>query len=69
MGDGNDGAFELDQGLLQHLLGGDVQVICGLIQDQEGALSEHELSEGQPGLFASAQHIHLQNVAVSVCSR
>ena len=44
-----------------------LQVICGLIKDQEGALGEHELGKSQPGLFSSAQYIHLQHAAVSVC--
>ena len=38
MGDCNDAALKVGAGILQHLLAGDVQVVGGLIQDQERAL-------------------------------
>lgn len=43
MRDSNDGALKLHQRLLKHLLGGNVQVVGGLIKYEEGALSQHEL--------------------------
>ena len=38
MADGDDGALEGADGLLQRLLAGDVQVVGGLVQDQQRAL-------------------------------
>ena len=38
MRDRNDAALKVGTGILQHLLAGDVQVVGGLIQDQERAL-------------------------------
>ena len=43
MGDCNDSALKLHEGFFKHLLGGDVQVVSGLIKHQEGAPCQHEL--------------------------
>lgn len=61
--DGDDGSLEALQGLLQHLLGGDVQVVGGLIQYQQRASTQHELGQRQARLLTAAQHLHLRQPA------
>jgi len=56
----DEGALELLERGLQHLLGGDVQVVGGLIQDQESGGRHHELGQSQPGFLPTAQHPSLQ---------
>ena len=60
MRDCNDGPLKLHQSLLQHFLGGDVKMVGGLIQDQEGALGQHELGQGQTSFLPTTQHFYLQ---------
>ena len=60
--DSNQGAIELGDGLFQHLLGRDVQVVGGLVQDQEGARPHHELGQSQPRFLPPAQHPSLRNL-------
>ena len=43
------------QGIFQNFLGGNIQVVGGLIQDQKIGLREHEFSQGYPSLLAAAQ--------------
>ena len=45
VGDGDNGALKLHQSFFQHLLGGYVQVVGGLVKHQEGALCQHELGQ------------------------
>ena len=42
MGDCNDAALKVGTRILQHLLAGDVQVVSGLIQDQQCALQTED---------------------------
>ena len=53
------GAVVGHQGVLEHLLGRDVQVVGGLIQYQQVAGGEQHQGQGQPGLFPPGQLAHL----------
>ncbi len=55
MGDHNQGAGELQQGLFQHLLGAQVQVVGGLVQDEEVGLCKADDCQLQPGLFPAGK--------------
>ena len=55
----DDGAFERGYGLLQHVLGAHVQMIGGLVQDEEVDRLQQEFNHGQAGAFAAAQHADL----------
>ena len=59
MRDCDDSALKLHKGFFQHFLGGDVQMVGGLVQHQEGATCQHELGQSQPRLLPTTQHIHL----------
>ncbi len=43
------------ESVLEHLLGNHVQVVCGLIEDQEVRLGEHKLGKGNPALLAARE--------------
>mmetsp|Transcript_37180 Transcript_37180/g.93314 ORF Transcript_37180/g.93314 Transcript_37180/m.93314 type:complete len:283 (-) Transcript_37180:2076-2924(-) len=45
-------------GLLEHLLGGNVQVVGRLVQDQQVARTQQHLAQSQPRLLAAAEHSH-----------
>ena len=55
MGDEQGGPLVLLQCILEHLLGGDVEVVGGLIQHQQVAGGEQHQGQGQPGLLAAAE--------------
>ena len=42
------------QRLLKDLLGGDVQMVRGLVQNQEVCLGKHKLSQRNPSPFSAA---------------
>ena len=48
------GAGIVVQRLLQNLLGGDIQVVGRLVQNQEISLGEHQLGKGDAPPFAAA---------------
>ena len=54
MGDIEHRTLVVVQGILQNLLGGDVQVVGGLVQDDEVGIGEHELCQGNPPPFSAA---------------
>ena len=51
MADIEDGAGVLLQGFLQDLLGGNVQMVGRLVQQQEVGLGQHQLGQRQPSLL------------------
>ena len=55
VGDVEHSSRVVDQGVLQDFLGGNVQVVGGLVQDQEVGLGEHKLCQGDPASFSAAQ--------------
>ncbi len=55
MGDEHHRAAVPDQGLLEHLLGRDVEVVGGLVEEQEVGLLERDLAEQQAGALPAAQ--------------
>ena len=54
MGDVEHGPGVVVQRPFQDLFGGDVQVVGGLIQDQEIGLGEHKLCQRHPSPLAAA---------------
>ena len=54
MGDIEHSSGIMLQCVLQNLLGGDVQVVGRLIEDQEVSLREHKLGQGNTASFATA---------------
>ena len=63
VGHRDDCAGEGDERLFQHLLGGDVQVVGGLVQHQQRPRGQHEFRQRQPCLFTPAEHPHLRGRA------
>ena len=57
VGDGQDSTLELFQILLQPLGGPQVQVVGGLIQQENVGVLQNEPSEVDPGLFPAGQHV------------
>ena len=55
MGDQQRGSLVGHQGVLEHLLGGDVEVIGGLIQNQQIAGGEQHQGQGQTGFLSAAE--------------
>src|SRR5436305_1033420 len=55
MGNEDDRAFEVLQRLLQHLLGRDVEVVGGLVEQQQARVVEHQLRERHAALLTAAQ--------------
>ena len=47
------------QRVLQDFLAGDVQMVGGLVQDQEIGLGEHQLRQGHPAALAAGEHFDL----------
>mmetsp|Transcript_23211 Transcript_23211/g.68607 ORF Transcript_23211/g.68607 Transcript_23211/m.68607 type:complete len:519 (-) Transcript_23211:1307-2863(-) len=66
VGDDAHGPLEVLEGLLEHLLGGYVQMVRRLVEDQEVRRPEHHACEGQPRLLPSGQveHLLLHGVAL-----
>ena len=63
VGDAQDGACVSADSVLQDLLGEDVQVVRGLVQDQEISFREHQLGKGQtPALTAGQIRYELEDV-------
>ena len=59
VGDEQDGAVEVLQGLLQHVGAGDVQVVGGLVQTQQGLRRHEHFRQGETPLLAAGEHRHL----------
>ena len=57
MGDVEHGPFVPVQGIFQNLLGDDVQMVGGLVQDKEIGLRKHQLCQGYPAPLAAAQSV------------
>ena len=55
--DGDDGALERLERLLEHLLAGDVEVVGGLVQEEDVGGGDHELGERQPSLLTARQEL------------
>ena len=55
MGDIKHGAGVAVQGLLQNLLGDDVQMVGGLVKNQEIGLGEHQLRQRDASPFAAGE--------------
>ena len=55
MGHVEDRAGVMIQGLLQDLLGNDVQMVGGLVQNQEIGFRKHQLGKGNTATFAAGQ--------------
>ncbi len=53
MGDEDDGAVELLQGLVEGVDRFEIQVVGGFVEDQDVGLEEHEAAEDQTGRFAT----------------
>src|SRR3977135_4427943 len=49
------GAFEARQRLLEHLRGGDVEVVGWLVQQQQAGVVEHQLGQRDAALLSAAQ--------------
>ena len=46
-------------GLLEHVLGGHVEVVGGLVEDEKVDWLEQELNHGQTTALATRKHLHL----------
>lgn len=57
--DDDQGAVELQQRLLEHVFGGHVQVVGGLVKNQEVDGIQHQLAKGKSAAFATRQHPNL----------
>ena len=55
VGHGEDGAGEIVQGVLQHFPGVHVQVVGGLVQQQQVIPPQHQLGQGHPAPLAAGQ--------------
>ena len=55
MGHEDDRAFEVLQRLLEHLLGRDVEMVGGLVKQQQARVVEHQLRERDAALLSAAQ--------------
>ena len=53
MRDRDDGSLKRLERLLEHLLAGDVEVVGGLVEEEDIGGGDHELSERQPGLLTA----------------
>ena len=58
VGNHNDGAVEGGDGLLQHILGLEVEVVGGFVKDKEVDRLEQELNHGQATALAAREHFH-----------
>ena len=58
MGDEDEGARELEQALLEHLEGRDVEVVRGLVEEQQVGGLEHQPGEHRARLLAAGQPAH-----------
>ena len=56
--DEHDGAREAHERVLEHLLGGEVEVVGGLVETQERGGPDEHLGQGHAGLFSARQHGH-----------
>ena len=65
MRNNNQGTVELQQRLLEHVLGGHVQVVGWLVKNQEVDGIQHQLAEGKSAAFATGQHPHFLLYVVS----
>ena len=59
MGNNQQGAVILLQGLLEYVLGLDVHVVGRLVEGQKVMVLKHQLGHPEPGPFATAEHGHL----------
>ena len=55
MADGEDRAVEVLQRALQHLAAVHVQVVGGLVHQQEVVVAQHQLRQRNPALLAAGQ--------------
>ncbi len=55
MRDQQDRAVEILQHILQHLLARDIQMVCGLVQQEEVGLLQGQDRQRQPAALAAAQ--------------
>ncbi len=53
-----DGAGEIRQRILEDLLGGQVEVVGGLVEKEQVALVEHQPRQRQPAAFAAGKLAH-----------
>ena len=58
MGDEDQRAAVVHERVQQHFLGVEVEVVGGLVEDQEVARVQEHLGEGQPVALAARQHAH-----------
>ncbi len=58
MGDEDDGPGESGQGLLEHFLGGEIEVIGRLIHAEECGRAHQHLGQRQPSLLSPGQYRH-----------
>ena len=59
VGDEEDGAFVLLDGLVEGVDGFEVEVVGGFVEDEDVGLLQHDLAEEQPGGFASGERVGL----------
>ena len=55
MGDENDGAFVFGDGLEDFVAGGGVEVVGGLVEEEDVGAGGDERGEGETGLFAAGE--------------
>ena len=59
VGDEEDGAFVLLDGLVERVDALEVEVVGGLVEDEDVGLLQHDLAEEQAGGFASGERVGL----------
>ena len=57
VGDADDGAFEDGEGFFQHAEGGEVEVVGGLVENDEVAAVLEDLGEHEAGAFATGEEV------------
>ena len=55
MGDQDQGALELEQGLFEHVEGRDVEVVGRLVEHQQVGGAKHQSRQDGPGLLAAGE--------------
>ena len=59
VGDEDEAALVLEQGVLEHVLGGHVEVVGGLVEDKQVEGREQQFGQCQSCLLAAGEHAHL----------
>ena len=56
----DEGAVEVLKGLLEHILGLEVEMVGGLIEDEQVYGLQQELEDGKSRAFTAREHFHPQ---------